>query len=175
MKIGVYGSAAGDIKDGTVLKAAEIGRLIAHHKGTVVTGACKGLPHEAAKAAKANNGKAKGFSPFTEEGHLSNKDPVDCFDEIIFTNAGKKNRNIMSVNDCDAAIFIAGRIGTLNEFTIAYDDFNEGQAIGILTGTGGFADEAKYLIEKLGKPTKAKIFFSDNPKELVEKIMGWKK
>ena len=175
MKIGVYGSAAGEINDEMKQKAAEIGRLVAFYKGSIITGACAGLPHEAVLNSKRNGGYTKGFSPFSsKEEHLSNGFPADNFDEIVFTGAGKKGRNVASVHNCDAAIFISGRTGTINEFTIAYDDFNENQVIGVLTGTGGFADEAEALIKKLGKPTKAKIFYSNNPKKLIEKIMGAK-
>ena len=41
-------------------------------------------------------------------------------------------------------ILVAGGIGTLNEFTIAYD---EGKVIGLLHGTGGAADMAQTLLD----------------------------
>ncbi len=175
MKIGVYGSAAGEIDYEVRKKAADIGKLIAQHDGMVVTGACPGLPHEAVTAANSMCGKTKGFSPYSNAKYHELNGFPDGFDEIVFTGAGKKGRNLLSVNECDAAIFIAGRIGTMNEFSIAYDDYDETKAIGVLTGTGGFADEAKTLVERLGKPTKAKIFYSNNPEELVEKIVNYLK
>jgi hypothetical protein len=62
-------------------------------------------------------------------------------------------------------LFIAGSIGSLNEFTIAYD---EGKIIGCLTGTGGVADELKRLVETFQKPTKARIVYDDDPKLLID-------
>ena len=44
------------------------------------------------------------------------------------------------VRSCDIVLFVAGAMGSLNEFTIAHD---EGKIIGCLTGTGGVADESE--------------------------------
>lgn len=57
-----------------------------------------------------------GFSPA-----LNLRDHVENFSfpqapyTLIFTGLGKKGRDIISIRSCDAAIFVAGRIGTLNE------------------------------------------------------------
>jgi len=64
-------------------------------------------------------------------------------------------------------IFVAGRVGTLNEFTIAFEDK---KPIGILTGTGGISDELDHILEvaKRGHP---RIVFDDDPKRLVDKVL----
>jgi len=64
-------------------------------------------------------------------------------------------------------VFIAGRMRSMNEFTLAYD---MGRNIGILTGTGGFADMAKSLVDALGKPTSSKIIYEKDPVKLVRKL-----
>src|SRR5207245_6436968 len=70
---------------------------------------------------------------------------------------------------CDIVVFIAGSIGSLNEFTIAYD---EGKIIGCLTGTGGVADEIKSIAETFPKKTKARIFYDDDPAQLIEACLN---
>ena len=40
-------------------------------------------------------------------------------------------REITNIRSCDIVVIVGGRIGTLGEFAIAYD---EGRLIGILTG-----------------------------------------
>ena len=91
--------------------------------------------------------------------------PTDACDAIIYTGFGLKGRNVVLVRSCDVVLFIAGSIGSLNEFTIAYD---EGKIIGCLTGTGGVADEIKRIVATFQKQTKARIFYNDNPKLLID-------
>lgn len=71
----------------------------------------------------------------------------------------------MLVRSSDIVLFVAGAMGSLNEFTIAHD---EGKIIGCLTGTGGVADQADYLIEKFGKRGKAVVFKDEDPEKLIE-------
>ena len=79
--------------------------------------------------------------------------PTDACDLIVYTGFGLKGRNVVLVRSCEIVIFIAGAMGSLNEFTIAHD---EGKIIGCLTGTGGVADEADYLLQSsLKKPERA--------------------
>jgi len=58
-------------------------------------------------------------------------------------------------------------LGTLNEFTIAFEDK---KPIGILTGTGGMADEIKAIVAK-GNRGPGKIVYDDDPKKLVAKLI----
>jgi uncharacterized protein (TIGR00725 family) len=152
MKIGVYGSAAG-VVDSVIPKAMEIGRQIALNGHIVVTGACTGLPYEAVKGARETGGKSIGYSPAKDlKDHISHyKFPKDAADDLIFTGAGLKGRNVLSVEGCEACVFISGRMGTLNEFTIAYDN---GKIIGILSGTGGMTDLVYDIVQYLKKEKK---------------------
>jgi uncharacterized protein (TIGR00725 family) len=75
-------------------------------------------------------------------------------DVVIYTGFGLKGRNVICVRSSDIVIIIAGSMGTLNEFTIAYD---EGKIIGVLTGTGGIADWVADLVATCPKPTKATL------------------
>jgi hypothetical protein len=76
---------------------------------------------------------------------------------------------VVLVRSCDVVLFIAGAMGSLNEFTIAHD---EGKVIGCLTGTGGVAAEADYLLQKFGKRTTgSRVFQSSDPDELLDQCL----
>lgn len=171
-QIGVFGSGEG-FRELWAKCAQEMGSYIAKFGCVLITGACGGLPHEAAYGAAANGGLVVGISPAANlQEHIGKyRFPVDPFYTLIFTGAGKKGRNVTSLRSCDAAIFIAGRIGTLNEFTIAYDEMPEGSVIGILKGSGGMADRLAGLAGESGKPSKAIIIENEDPYLLVTKIL----
>jgi len=85
---------------------------------------------------------------------------------LVYTGFGLKGRNVVLVRSCDVVLFVAGAMGSLNEFTVAHD---EGKVIGCLTGTGGVADESEYLLQKFGKrATKAHVFQNEDPDKLLD-------
>lgn len=168
IKIGVMGSA----EDAAAVheKAAALGKAIAAHEAILLTGATTGLVYATGKAAHDAGAIHIGVSPaHNAHEHVEEyKLPVDVCDLIIYTGFGLKGRNVVLVRSCDLVIFISGSIGSLNEFTIAYD---EGKIIGCLTGTGGVADEIERIVTTLSKPTKARLFFDDDPISLIEKCL----
>ena len=95
--------------------------------------------------------------------------PTDACDAIVYTGFGLKGRNVILVRSCDVVVFISGSIGSLNEFTIAYD---EDKIIGCLTGTSGVADEIESIVETFRKKTKARIVYDDDPARLVERCLA---
>src|SRR5438105_3725453 len=60
-KIGIFGSGVQETH-ATHKMAQEIGEALAHNKVLVITGACAGIPYEAACAASKNGGEVWGFS-----------------------------------------------------------------------------------------------------------------
>lgn len=176
-KIGVFGSASGEEADEQNIKKAarEIGRQIAKSGMMMITGACNGLPNEAARGAREQRNTALivGISPaMNKEEHVERYHyPTDGFSALIYTGMERKGRNLVSVRSCDAAIFIGGRMGTLNEFTIAYDEAPEGFIIGILDGSGGLSNEFIELVKKSGKQSRASIIKLANPTELVSRMI----
>ncbi len=179
LKIGIFGSALGNLDPETLNKSKKIGALIAKNNHIIITGGCPGIPYEAAKSAYKEGGKTIAYSPATDlEQHKKISFPTDCTTEFVFIPKDykhaknieicKKYRNVSSVSACDAAIIISGRIGTLNEFTIAYD---LGKTIGILENTGGITGHIQKLIKDLNKKTDAKIIYSKEPKELITNIL----
>lgn len=174
-KIGVMGSAvesssAGKINSAAMKLAYELGREIARHNCVLINGACHGIPYEASKGAKENDGFVIGISPAKNlEEHIKKyRFPTENYDVIIFTGFGFKGRNVVNVTNCDAVIIVAGRIGTLNEFTIAYD---EGQIIGVMEGSGGISDYIKRIIKIADKKTGAKVLYDRNPHTLVKRLL----
>jgi uncharacterized protein (TIGR00725 family) len=175
IKIGVMGSAEENSPPELREKAAALGRSIAARDAILLTGATTGLVYTAGKAAHAAGALHVGISPAHDEHehverfHL----PTDACDAIIYTGFGLKGRNVVLVRSCDLVLFIAGSIGSLNEFTIAYD---EGKIVGCLTGTGGVADEIARLLEVFRKETKARVFYDNDPVRLLtaclEKLEG---
>ncbi|MBI2062925.1 MAG: LOG family protein [Candidatus Yanofskybacteria bacterium] len=150
-------------------KSYELGQEIVKHNGILITGATKGIPYFAAKGAKEAGGISIGISPAASYvAHVrSYKLPDDYFDFIIYTGFDYSGRNLLLTRSADAIIICCGRIGTLNEFTIAFED---NKPIGVLEGTGGFADEIKHIID-IGHRGKGKIVYDSDPKRLIEKLI----
>ena len=173
-KIGIMGSAAesGRTDVGTALTeaAANLGRAIASHEIILLTGATTGIVYLVGKTAHDAGAFHIGVSPASNqnEHELNFKLPVDACDSIIYTGFGLKGRNVVLVRSCDAVIFIAGAMGSLNEFTIAHD---EGKIIGCLTGSGGVADEADYLLSRFARKQKAQVFQDSDPEKLITQCL----
>ena len=108
-KIGVFGSAGGyDVKN-QMLSAAIIGENIAKSGNIVCTGACHGLPYEAATFANSLGGIVLGFSSAINLKEHEEKYKFPMLPHILnFTGMGFKGRNLICTRTCDAGIFIAG-------------------------------------------------------------------
>lgn len=158
---------AGGVSEAVRERAESLGREIAARDLLLLTGATTGLTYIAGRSARAAGAFHIGISPASSEHeHVEKyKLPLDSCDAIIYTGFGLKGRNVVLVRSCDVVIFVGGSMGSLNEFTIAYD---EGRVMGCLTGTGGVADEAGRLLETFAKPTKSRVLHDDDPKLLIE-------
>lgn len=173
--VGVMGSAtdAGEGPAGDALreKASALGRALAARDVILMTGATTGIVYLVGKTAQASGVFHVGVSPATcQHEHVERYQlPTDACDLIVYTGFGLKGRNVVLVRSCEIVIFIAGAMGSLNEFTIAHD---EGKVIGCLTGTAGVADEANYLLRKFSKETGAKVIQNKHPEQLLESCMS---
>ena len=148
--------------------AIALGKELARKGMHLVTGAGHGLPLKAAQAAKKAGGKVYGISPWDnarvhEERHPEQK---GIFDFIFYSGLGMNGRNVVLAKSVDAVIMVGGAMGTLNEFTIAFD---HGKIIGVLEGSGGFSGMIR-KIAPLGREAGARIVYSDDPKKLVDKV-----
>ncbi len=170
--IGVMGSASGYLMRNpkAVSAAVELGKAIAKNNASLVNGACPGLPDKAAEGCKLAGGETLGVSPAISLcSHMGKyKSPVDHYDRFIFTGMGLMMRDIVNIRTSDAVVILPGGTGTLNEFTVAYD---EGKPIGVLTGYDGCADHIKEILEFCHREVTDRMVFSSDPNELVEKLM----
>ncbi len=169
-KICVFGAAeSSHCAEDALRKAEEIGKEIAQKNCVLICGAESGIPLWAAKGTKEAGGITVGLSPaFSEVEHISQyKLPIENFDLIIYTGFQRSGRNLFLVRAADAVVIICGRLGTLNEFTIAFED---NMPIGVLTGTGGTADLIQEIVEK-GHRGEGRIVYDSDPKKLLEKLI----
>jgi len=152
--------------------AEELGREIVRHDAVLVDGATTGFPFWAAKGAKEEGGIVVGLSPAsTEEEHIKHFElPTKYHDLIIYTGFNYSGRNLLLTRAADAIVVGCGRMGTLNEFTIAFEDR---KPIGILEGNWETDEILKTLIEKShrAEEMKNKIVYASNPKELLDKLV----
>jgi len=166
--VGVMGSAEeGPPGDAMRETALALGRALAAYDVLLMTGATTGLVYLVGKSAQASGLFHVGVSPaISRSEHVERYQlPTDACDLIVYTGFGLKGRNVVLVRSCEIVIFIAGAMGSLNEFTIAHD---EGKVIGCLTGTGGVADEADYLLQKFSKETGAIVVQNNHPERLLD-------
>ncbi len=172
-KICVSGAAeTGHCGADAFASAEELGREIVRHDAVLVDGATTGFPFWAAKGVKEEGGIVIGLSPAaTEKEHLNYYQlPTEYHDMIIYTGFNYSGRNLLLVRSSDAVIFGCGRMGTLNEFTITFEDK---KPIGILQGEWETDELFKELIEKShrAKEMEGKIVFESDPKKLLDKLV----
>jgi len=150
-------------------RAEEVGKEIAKRGLVLVTGATTGMPYFSAKGAKAEGGIVIGLSPAASKlAHVKSYHlPTDYHDLIIYTGFDYSGRNLLLTRSADAIITICGRVGTLNEFTIGFEDH---KPMGVLEGTGGTADYIRELLEKSHRGF-GNVVFSNDPAELIEKLL----
>lgn len=169
-KIAVSGAAETDHCNVNALNMAlEMGKEIVRQNGVVITGATIGIPHWVARGAKEEGGISIGLSPAaTEKAHVKSYHlPTDFFDLIVYTGFDYSGRNLLLTRSADAVIVICGRMGTLNEFTIAFED---DKPIGVLEGTGGTADMIREIVERSHRGP-GKIIYDSEPKRLLGKVL----
>lgn len=189
-KIGVYGSNVTEGEESVQLAQA-LGAELARNHVIVITGACSGMPYAVASAAKRQGAEVWGFSPELGEAAQKNaypQDDITIYSKLFYVpqecealffldrrlppsrswSARLKYRNVVSTIHADAGIIISGGWGSLNEFTnLLYD----GKPIGVLTGTGGLADELPQWFPKLRKKSESRVCFSPSPAEVVALLL----
>ena len=77
----------------------------------------------------------------------------------------------MLTKAADAVVVGCGRMGTVNEFTIAFED---GKPIGVLEGDWETDEVLKLLLEKSHRAAerKDKIVFAKDPKSLLDQLIS---
>lgn len=151
-------------------RTKELGKEIVKNNCVLLTGATTGAPYWAAIGAKEEDGISIGISPAKNKNEhiLHYKLPTDYFDLIIYTGFDYSGRNLLLTRSADAVIFSCGRMGTLNEFTIAFEDH---KPIGILTQTGGTTEWIDEIIRDSHRGEETKVVYDSDPGELVKKVL----
>jgi uncharacterized protein (TIGR00725 family) len=173
--VGVMGASANDAltefeKIRVQDLAESLGAALAERGCILITGATTGIPALVARAFRNHGGFALGISPAeNRREHLKRYGlPDDGADVIVYTGFGYKGRNVINVRSADIVIVFGGATGTLNEFTIAYD---EGKIIGVLEGSGGIADHLRQVIEFCKKDCPGVVLFDNVPERLVGRCL----
>jgi len=174
VKVGVMGASGVELASGEKTRlealAERLGAAIAARDCILVTGATTGLPDLVARAARKNGALTLGVSPAQdrdEHGRLGL--PLDAADAIIYTGFGFKGRNVVNVRSSDVVLIFGGATGTLNEFTIAYD---EGKVVGVVAGSGGVADHVEEILSYCKRETHARVFYGSDPEKLLDECLG---
>ena len=146
-----------------------LGREIAKQGAILVTGATTGFPLWAAMGAKEVGGFTLGFSPASsEKEHIETFNlPVEYMDIIVYTGFGFPGRDLILTRSSDAVFFGCGRIGTIHEFTISFED---NKPIGVMEA-GWETDEVIKAILDNSHREHERIVFETDPKILVEKVV----
>lgn len=169
-KVGVVGSAGGEMCPAIAQKAFELGKAAAQAGCVLITGACPGYPHQAVLGAKSVGGLVIGISPaLCWQEHVERyHSPWREFDALIYTGSGLMGREIELIRSCDVVVVVAGRSGTLGEFAIAYD---EAKLIGVLEDTDGIAAHIRQIVAIINKETGADVLYDSDPASLIERAL----
>ena len=171
IKICVSGAAeTGHCGLNAMEKSKELGREIARQGAILVTGATTGVPLWAAMGCKEIGGISIGFSPASnEKEHVEvYKLPIDYMDLIIYTGFGYPGRDLLLTRSADAVICGCGRIGTIHEFVVAFEDH---KTIGIFEGEWDMGKELEDILAKSHREY-SKIVTGPDPKKLVTDVIN---
>jgi len=167
-KIAISGAAAGSAYEEGAELAFEVGKLVAAHGGILLTGATSGVPFEAAKGAKSVEGQVIGFSPASSMVEHTQKYrlPSTYHDVMFFTGYDYAGRDTLLIDMADAVIGVSGRIGSLHEFTSA---FERHKIIGLLLHSGGLSDDIPEILHKAHRGN-GRVIMHASPKILVAEV-----
>ena len=171
IKICVSGAAeTSQCGDGAMELAKELGREIVRQGAVLVTGATTGFPIWAAMGAKEAGGTSIGLSPASSEKEHTEVYglPLDYMDVIVYTGFGYSGRNLLLTRTSDAVIVGCGRIGTINEFTIAFEDH---KPLGVLQGPWSTDEVIEFMLKNSNRETEGVVVKNENPKELISKLI----
>ena len=170
-KICISGAAeTGHCGLGALDLAKELGKEIARQGAVLVNGATTGFPFWAAMGAKEEGGICVGISPAaSEQEHVDiYKLPLDYMDLIIYTGFGYPGRDLLMTRAADAVVCGCGRIGTIHEFTVAFEDK---KPIGVFEGPWAMDEELKTIIENAHR-FNPKVVSGADPKKLLEDVIA---
>ncbi len=149
--------------------AKEIGREIARQGAQIVTGATSGFPMYAAEGAKEAGGFSFGLSPAASKKEHTEvyRLPLKAMDAVVYTGFGFPGRDLMLVRSSDAIVIGCGRIGTIHEFTVAWE---ANMPMGVLVGDWPTDEVIHNIIDNSDRKNENVIFEKD-PKVMITKLI----
>jgi len=152
-------------------KAQELGGILAEHGCVVTTSAVSGFPMWAARGAKQAGGMTVGFSPASNlyEHETTYRLPVENLDVIVYTGFGYAGSDLLLMRSSDAIVFGCGRIGTIHEFTVAFQDR---KPIGILEGNWDTVELLRDIMARDIERPHDNIVFDKDPNRLAEQLIA---
>lgn len=149
--------------------AKEIGREIARQGAQLVTGATSGFPMYAAEGCKEAGGFSLGLSPAASKKEHTEvyRLPLKALDAVVYTGFGFPGRDLMMVRSSDAIVIGCGRIGTIHEFTVAWE---ANMPMGVLVGEWPTDEVIRDIIANSNRENKNVIFEKD-PKVMITKLI----
>ena len=129
-----------------------------------------GFPLWAAKGAKEERGMTVGFSPAANEREHREayRLPGEHLDLIVYTGFGLAGCDLLLMRSSDAVIFGCGRIGTIHEFAVA---FQERKVIGVLQGTWDTDELLRDILSRDIERSHDSIVFDTDPRRLLEQVL----
>ncbi len=170
LKLAVSGAAeTGHCGEGAMELAKELGREIVRQDGILISGATTGFPLWTCIGAKEAGGISIGLSPaYSEREHVDfYKLPLEYLDLIIYTGFGYSGRDLLMTRTSDAIFLGCGRVGTIHEFTIAFED---AKPIGVLEGPWQTHEVIRDIMDK-GNRHSDLVLFDKDPKKLVSRVI----
>lgn len=150
--------------------AKELGREIARQGAQLVTGATSGFPMYSAEGCKEAGGFSFGLSPAASKKEHTEvyRLPLKALDAVVYTGFGFPGRDLMMVRSSDAIVIGCGRIGTIHEFTVAWE---ANMPMGVLSGDWP-TDEVIHNIINNSSRTNENVIFEKDPKIMIEKLIA---
>lgn len=170
LTISVSGAAETGHCGATIIPTAkELGREIARAGCQIITGATSGFPMYAAEGAKEAGGFSFGLSPAgSRQEHLEvYRLPLKAMDTVVYTGFGFPGRDLMLVRSSDAIVIGCGRIGTIHEFTVAWE---ADMPLGVLVGPWTTDEVIKNIIDNSNR-VNPYVIFEEDPKKMIERLV----
>lgn len=170
--VGIISSAVPVNDKGIKNQFRKLGNSLAGYNINIATGAAIGLSHTVGLGAKEGGSRLFGFSPSSNaliHSRQSDNAPISDFDVMHFNGSGFTARSLEFINSADAIIMVAGRMGTLSEFTIA---FEEGAPVFVLKGYGGISDRIEEIIKFAKKDGLQPPSVVSDTGDLLEKLVS---
>jgi len=167
VQIGIF-TTYDQVPDAVAEKARALGRALAERKCAVLTGGSGGLMNVISEAVVKAGGLTVGIMAREAEGLGTDSEWHNPYNTVrILTGQTFTMRSAMLVRSSDAAIALAGGVGTLTELSIAY---NLGKPIIALKGTGMMAERLSSLFPDgyIDHRKLSRIRFVSDPVEAAE-------